>query len=237
MSYFANFLENTDERKLFKWSQYFDAYEREFNHLRNKKITFLEIGIYKGGSIPMWKGYFKNSSNLIFIDIDKNCLKFEEDGTKVLIGDQSDKDFLTKIINIYGPFDVVIDDGSHLCQHQIISFETLWPSINDNGIYLVEDTHSSYWPGYGGGYRNEASFIEYSKRLVDKMHSWWTDQDDLFPYDSFAREINGIRFYDSIVAFTKKVKRQMPIQITSKNGKILGDRKTFALRNRKTIFD
>ena len=61
MNYFDKFLENTDNRKIFKWSQYFEAYEREFNHLRDKDITFLEIGVYKGGSITMWIGFFEKS--------------------------------------------------------------------------------------------------------------------------------------------------------------------------------
>ena len=237
MNYFKDFLENTDHRKIYKWSQYFEAYEKEFFHLRDKEISFLEIGVYKGGSIPMWKGYFKKASNLVFIDIDQNCQKFEENGTKVLIGDQSDKKFLNKVIDNYGPFDIVIDDGSHLCKHQIISFEILWPYLKNNGIYLVEDTHSSYWPGFGGGYRNEDSFIEYSKRMIDRMHSWWTDQDDLFPYDPFAKEINGIRFYDSIVALTKKIKKPMPLAITSKNGQIAASRNAFKIRDRRSIFN
>tara|TARA_Y100001968_G_C19449572_1_gene767606 strand:+ start:3984 stop:4694 length:711 start_codon:yes stop_codon:yes gene_type:complete len=236
MNYFINFLQNTDNRKLYKWSQYFEVYEREFSHLREKEISFLEIGVFKGGSIPMWKGFFKNAENLTFIDIDENCLKLEEKGTKIIIGDQSDKSFLDKVIQNHGPFDVVIDDGSHMCDHQIISFEKLWPALKDNGIYLVEDTHSSYWPGFGGGYRNEASFIEYAKRIVDKMHSWWTDQDDLFPYDPFAKEINGVRFYDSIIAFTKKINKEKPMQIISVNGKVTGDRRTFDVRKRRSIF-
>ena len=64
MNYFKNFLHNTDHRKVYKWSQYFEIYERELSHLKDKDISFLEIGVFKGGSIPMWKGFFKKSSNL-----------------------------------------------------------------------------------------------------------------------------------------------------------------------------
>ncbi len=236
MNYFKDFVENTDHRKLCKWIHYFEVYERELSHLRDKDISFLEIGVYKGGSIPMWKGFFKKASNLIFIDIEESCSALQENGTNVLIGDQSDETFLSKVIQDYGPFDVVIDDGSHLCSHQIISFEKLWPALTDNGIYIVEDTHSSYWPGFGGGYRNESSFIEYSKRLVDKMHSWWTDQDDVFPYDPFGQKINGVRFYDSMVVLTKRADRERPIEIEVANGKIAASRNAFELRGRKSIF-
>ncbi len=236
MSYFSNFLKNTDHREVFKWSQYFEAYEKELLDLRDKEVTFLEIGIYLGGSIPMWKGFFKRASKLIFIDINESCLRFKESDTEILIGDQSDKTFLNKLIEDYAPFDIVIDDGSHKCNHQIISFETLWPYLKNNGIYLVEDTHSSYWPGFGGGYKNESSFIEYSKRIVDKMHSWWTDQDDIFPFDPFAKEIGGVRFYDSMVAFTKKNNKPRPVQVRSVNGQISTDSRAFGLRERKSKF-
>ena len=237
MNYFEKFLENTDNRKIFKWSQYFETYDKELSHLRNKPISFLEIGVYQGGSIPMWRGYFKKATNMTFIDIDESCLRFEESEINVLIGDQSDKYFLNKVIKDHGPFDVIIDDGSHKCNDQITSFQTLWPAIKDNGIYIVEDTHTSYWPGFGGGYRNEASFIEFSKRIVDRMHSWWSDQDEIFPSNNKAININSVRFYDSIIAFTKKENRTKPLNITSVNGYITKDRRAFGIRGRGSIFD
>ena len=75
-----------------------------------KPISFLEIGIFKGGSIPMWKDYFPDGSRLTFIDIDPACKAFEIEGTNVRIGNQADPEFLTSLAEELGPFDVVLDD-------------------------------------------------------------------------------------------------------------------------------
>lgn len=87
------------------------------------------------------------------------------------IGNQADSAFLRDVAAEFGPFDVILDDGSCINAHQIASFETLWPHLNNAGLYTMEDCHTSYWPGFGGGYRNEAGFIEFAKRPVDTIHS------------------------------------------------------------------
>lgn len=236
MNWFIDYLKHTDQRMLTKWLHYFDVYDREFSRFRSRPITFLEIGIFKGGSIPMWKSYFSDDSTLVFADIDPDCTRHAEPGTRVEIGNQADPAFLASLAEKYGPFDVVLDDGSHLCPHQIKSFEGLWPHMADRSIYVVEDCHSSYWPGFGGGYRNEASFMEFAKRKIDAMHSWYTDQDSLFPFDPIAKELASVRFYDSIVAFEKHVKAEPPVSITAQNGQVQGSRKALQLRGRQSVF-
>ncbi len=236
MAYFHDFLSKTDNRMLTKWVHYLDVYQRELGNLQGRDVVFLEIGIFKGGSIPMWKGFFGEGARLIFADIDPACKELADPGTHVEIGDQADPDFLKMLGEKYGPFDLVIDDGGHLMHQQITSYEHLWPHLKNHGRYIVEDTHTSYWPGFGGGYREEKSFIEYAKRLIDTMHSWYTDQDDIFPFDEMAREIRGIRFYDSIVVVEKGNNDPAPQVVTSKNGKATGSRKALELRNRRSIF-
>jgi len=236
MTFFADYIKRTDDRLLTKWAHYFEVYERELTRFRTRPITFLEIGVFKGGSIPMWREYFADGSTLVFADIDPDCAAHAEPGTHVEIGNQADPAFLATLAETYGPFDVVLDDGSHVCPHQIASFNGLWPHLNDRALYLVEDCHSSYWPGFGGGYRNEASFIEFAKRKVDAMHSWYTDQDDLFPFDPIARELAGVRFYDSIVVLEKNTKAEPPMTITSRNGTVQGSRRALQIRGRTSIF-
>jgi len=234
--YFTDFLEKTDHRMVSKWMHYFDAYAAELGHLQGKDITFLEIGVWKGGSIPMWGGYFGKGSKLVFADIDPACRGLADPGTVVEIGDQSDPVFLQMLVEKYGPFDVIIDDGGHKMDQQTISFENLWPAIKDGGHYLVEDTHTSYWPGFGGGFQEQASFIEYAKRLVDQMHSWYTDQDEIFPLSRMAKELTYVHFYDSIVAMKKDLKKAPPVTVTSTNGKISQSRKALEVRGRRSIF-
>lgn len=236
MSYFSDFLETTDERLLTKWAHYFDVYTRELTRFRARPVTFLEIGVFKGGSIPMWKGFFAEGARLVFVDIDPACADLAEPGTHVEIGNQADPDFLAMLAEKHGPFDVVLDDGSHVCAHQIASFEHLWPHVADGGVYMVEDCHTSYWPGFGGGYRNEASFIEFAKRKVDALHSWYTDQDALFPFDPIARELHSVRFYDSITVAEKRRKAEPPATLYAQNGKVQLSRRALELRGRKSVF-
>ncbi len=237
MNYFAEYLKRTDHRAVTKWMHYFEVYERELGHLRGRDITFLEIGIFRGGSIPMWAGYFGKGSKLVFADIDPACRAHAEPGTFVEIGDQADPEFLAHLAETHGPFDIIIDDGGHLMHQQITSFEHLWPHLSDRGRYIVEDTHTSYWPGFGGGFREEKSFIEFAKRLVDKMHSWYTDQDEIFPFDQFAKEASAVRFYDSVVAVEKRLKTEEPLTVVSANGEITGSRKALQVRGRTSVFD
>lgn len=236
MSFFREYLPTVGDKAITKWKHYFEVYEREFTRFRSRPITFLEIGIFRGGSIPMWKAFFHPDSRLVFIDIDPDCKAHEIEGTHVEIGNQADPEFLQKLKEKYGPFDLVLDDGSHICRHQIASFEHLWPNIRNRGLYVVEDCHTSYWPGFGGGYRNEASFIEYSKRVVDRMHSWYTDQDEMFSFDPIAKELGGVRFYDSIVIFEKHENKEAPVSLAIQNGRATRSRKALTVRGRTSVF-
>ncbi|MBK5934531.1 methyltransferase family protein [Rhodovulum imhoffii] len=236
MSYFAEYLKRTDARAVSKWLHYFEVYGREFGRFRGRAPRFLEIGIWNGGSIPMWKGYFGTGAHLVFADIDPACRKHAEPETFVEIGDQSDPAFLARLGETHGPFDAILDDGGHFMHQQITSFEHLWPHLRDGGVYMVEDTHTSYWPGFGGGYREPASFIEFAKGLIDRMHSWYTDQDAIFPFDEMARQMRGIRFYDSIVAVEKHLRADPPTQVTAANGQVRLSRRPLAVRGRKSAF-
>lgn len=234
-NYFRDFASRTGDRMMLKMEHYLDVYPRLVGHLRGRDISFLEIGVYKGGSIPMWKGYFGPAARLTFLDIDPACLKLALPGTVVEIGDQSDPDFLSRMADRRGPFDLIVDDGGHHMDQQITSFNALWPRLNDGGLYIVEDTHTSYWPGFGGGFREPASFMEFAKDLIDRMHSWYTDQDDTFPLHPLAAEIGSIRFYDSMVVIEKHLK-EAPISIAALDGQVRCSRKMLQVRGRKSIF-
>src|SRR6056297_2049415 len=192
-------------------------------------------GPHRDGATPV-DADFGKEARLTFVDIDPDCARHAEPGTNVEIGDQADPDFLAMLAEKHGPFDIILDDGGHHVHQQITSFEHLWPHLNDRGRYIVEDTHTSYWPGFGGGYREEKSFIEYAKRLIDKMHSWYTDQDDIFPFHEMARQVEGIRFYDSVTVIEKHLKAEPPLLIGSTNGKVTGSRKSLQVRDRRSVF-
>lgn len=233
--YFQSFPARTGNRTLFKMEHYLEIYDEMLAPYQGKDLNFLEIGIYKGGSIPMWQGFFGPAAKLTFLDIDPACRALQTPGTTVEIGDQSDPVFLNRIGQSHGPFDLVVDDGGHKMHQQITSFQHLWPSLKDRGLYIVEDTHTSYWPGFGGGFREPRSFIEFAKDLIDRMHSWYTEDDIGFPLHPMAREIGGIRFHDSMVVIEKRLK-EPPVAITAANGQTNRSRRMLEVRGRRSIF-
>ncbi len=234
--YFTEYLKTTGDKALTKWQHYLPVYTRELSRFRQEPIRFLEIGVFQGGSLPLWKDFFCKESTMVFIDIDPDCEKHEIEDTNVRIGNQADPRFLEEVVQEFGPFDLILDDGSHISEHQIFSYEFLWPHINNEGLYIVEDTHTSYWPGFGGGYQNAASFMEYSKSLVDAMHSWYTDEDDVFPFNERAKELCSIRYYDSIVVIEKLIQNAIPQSFFAKNGKIEPSQSWFKKRGRTSYF-
>lgn len=211
------FNSNQNRNMIDKWSHYFDIYERHFNPFVGKKIKVLEIGIWQGGSLKMWKDYFGEQVEIIGIDIDARCKRFEEDHIRIYIGDQSNPEFLKSVIESEWGFDIIIDDGGHRMDQQIVSFQTLYPALKNNGIYLCEDVCTSYCPVYGGGYKSFYSFIEFVKNLIDELNAFQSYSQDLVVTE-FTKNTTGIHIYDSMVVFekqnrTKPVNQRIGIKI------------------------
>lgn len=194
-----------EHRSISKWLHYFDAYDKFFSKYRGKDITILEIGIFKGGSLQMWKNYFKTSANKVQIygiDIEPACKRLEEDGINIFIGSQEDREFLRKVKKEIGKVDILIDDGGHTMNQQIVTFEELFDLVADDGLYLCEDLHTSYWAEYGGGYKGE-SFIEYSKNLIDYINAQHSQTDQL-KRNVYTDSIGYITYCDSMMFIEKK---------------------------------
>jgi hypothetical protein len=200
MSLWQDFLTN-DGKIIHKWVHYFPIYERHFSWYRNKSLTFLEIGVSKGGSLAMWQRFFGPLARIVGIDIDPSCKAHESPGVSVRIGDQSDERFLATVLEEFGDPDIVLDDGSHRMEHIARSFHFLYPRLPKNGVYLVEDLHTAYWEEYGGGVANPASFINLAKGFVDRLNA--DHSRGAIAPDFITRQTFGISFYDSVVAFEK----------------------------------
>ena len=148
---------------------YCEKYERTLRMERPGKYKILEIGVLLGQSLQMWAEYFFNST-IVGIDINEKCAEFESGNIEVEIGSQVDPEFIQQVIEKYGEFDLIVDDGSHQQKHVIKTFEILFASLKSGGLYVVEDSCCSYWPLYGGGYKHAGTSIEYFKNLVDDVN-------------------------------------------------------------------
>ena len=196
-----------DHKNLNKWMHYFEAYDRFFYRYRGRDITVLEIGVFKGGSLQMWKDYFKTSTNKVCIygiDIDPDCKGLEEDDIKIFIGSQEDRKFLREVREEIGKVDILIDDGGHTMDQQIITFEELFDLVADDGVYLCEDLHTSYMKNYGGEFKGK-TFIEYSKDLIDYLHAQYSETDSLVE-NKYSEQIKFITYCDSMIFIEKRKK-------------------------------
>ena len=200
MTLYGDFITN-DARELHKWKHYFPPYERHFSPFINRSVVFIEIGVNKGGSLQFWKRYFGPHANIIGIDINPHCKDLEEDQVSIRIGNQADPGFLQSILDEFGSPDVVLDDGSHIMAHTLESFRFLYPRMTKNGVYLVEDMHTSYWPEFQGGVRQEGSFIEVCKGLIDELNADHTR--GVIQPSWFTKSTLSMHFYDSLVVFER----------------------------------
>jgi hypothetical protein len=206
MTLFADYLRE-DHRRIHKWHQYFPAYEAHFARFRNRHVTLFEIGVAEGGSLEMWRGYFGPFANIVGIDIYPRCKQLEGGQIHIRIGGQSDLDFLSGVVEEFGPPDIVIDDGSHLQHHVNRTFDFLYPLVAKNGVYLVEDLHASYCQLHGGGLGRRGSFIDFAKSYVDKIHADYIQGASIGT--PAGDRTTSIHFYDSLAVFEVGEARKM----------------------------
>ncbi len=206
------------------WHNYVEVYSHYFKDIKDKKLKFLEIGIWSGGSLVMWENYFRNAE-IYGIDTTLDYKTHPTTRAICLLADQSKPvDLLRVVQTCGGPFDIILDDGGHFMQQQITSFLTLFPHLKKGGIYVIEDLHTSYWSEYGGGgtrlnpESEGNTTISFLKGLIDDVNfvgastgrashrpdhrqDWDELQDRL---DEYKTDILSIHFYDSLCVIIKR---------------------------------
>lgn len=202
---------NNSSKRLHKWNHYFDIYERHLSRFRGKGVVMLEIGVFGGGSLDMWRAYLGSAAKIIGVDINPDCKKFESEGIEIFIGSQDDPKLMSQILNKYPNISIVLDDGSHIMQHMNASFDLLYDRMDENGVYIVEDTHTCYWSEYEGGLKQENSFIERVKDKIDELNAVHTREK--VAVSKFTKSTDSICVYDSVVVFERRPQgiRQAPI--------------------------
>jgi hypothetical protein len=197
-----------------KWQHYCEIYDELLAAFRDRPIRLLEIGVFKGGSMRLWKRYLHEDSVVVGIDAVDNLQIELEDGMFFREGDQADHEFLGKVLEEFGPFDVIVDDGSHVSSDQTDSFIKLFcDGLVEDGLYIVEDTHTSYWESY---VQRRRSFIDTAVQLLHLVHAVYfnsphasmftKDAEDRKPVEYYEAWIHSIQFFDSMVAFKKRLR-------------------------------
>jgi len=214
-----------------KWGKhwYTQHYQRYFHELKNKRLNILEIGVggYEdsaagGESLRMWKAYFPKS-RIVGIDLcDKT--QFREHRIDIRQCDQTDQKALRELSGEYGGFDIIIDDGSHLNEHVITTFQILFPLLRPDGIYSIEDTQTSYWPGWGGGMKSPQSLMTYFKDLSDGLNHVEYPLKQYTP-SYFDQNIVEIAFFHNLIIVRKGANDEKP------NAPALIERELEASRN------
>lgn len=185
-----------EKRRSVKHKNYFQVYEEYLNKYIKKKITFVEIGVANGGSLRVWKKYFKNA-RIIGVDLNNECKVFEEKKIEIIIGDQADPLFWKKFFKKVGKVDIILDDGGHHNLQQITTMSECIPNIKDGGLLIVEDTVCSYLKAFGNP--NQYSFINFSKKIIDDINF---NNKSLGHFNfSLNKYIHSAKFYESIVVF------------------------------------
>jgi hypothetical protein len=191
-----------------KFHNYTEIYDRYFSPLRDKVCKLLEIGVWHGESMLMWREYFHRA--LIYgIDIDRQCKKYESERIKIIIADA------TKPMNLYSTgFDIIIDDGCHGSQQTIKTFELFFDHVIKGGWYVIEDTMCSYLSSHGGGLRKPGTTIEYFKLLIDHVNfmgycgeTYASDRNYLLSHGDrmgikfsyWTKNIRSIHFYNGLI--------------------------------------
>ena len=147
---------------------YLAHYERLLAPFRERNFNLVEIGIQRGASLALWHAYFARAT-IIGVDIADVCRQYARGRIKVAIGSQADAVFLSGLAAEYPPT-VVIDDGSHKPEHQLFSFEHLFPLLRPGGCYIIEDVAVDAASLDG---RRSCSPVEYFAQLQLGMTSGW----------------------------------------------------------------
>lgn len=185
-----------------KVDSYFFTYEELLGRYRDKPIVFVEVGILSGGSLFMWRDYFGPKARIIGVEFNPAAQKWRDHGFEIFIGDQSDPSFWRKFFDEVGYVDVLLDDGGHTNEQQIVTAMESAPNIKDGGLVIVEDTHTSYFRDFGNP--SKRSFVGFAKRMVDGINGRYPRVPSL--YNTLLNFAASVHFYDSVVAF--KIDRQ-----------------------------
>ena len=189
--YFQN---HKDGSGIWKWEHYFDIYNRHLARFVGQEVNVLEIGVYSGGSLEMYRSYFGEKSHIYGVDILESCKAYENDYVSIFIGDQSDRVFWSTFKKSVRGIDILIDDGGHTPEQQQITLEEMLPHLRPGGVYLCEDVHGRF-----------NRFSAYAAGLVNELNAMNCIPGTLLQssVSQFQSSIQSIHFYPYLVVIEK----------------------------------
>lgn len=176
-------------------------------HLQGQDINLLEIGIDRTESLKLWKGYF-GKINLHGIDIATKVF-YDKEVSLHRVDQSSDAELENFAKNIGINFDVILDDGSHVPDHQMLTINKLWNLVKPGGIYIIEDIETSYWKKSRiYGYRFNAKkngIISNFCDLIDVINFEFSRKNTKNALiNSFARDVEMVTFAQNCIILIKK---------------------------------
>ena len=179
-----------------KHTTYFSVYDQLFSRFVGKAPVIVEVGVLNGGSLYMWRDFFGPDARIIGVDLNPDAVWLREDGFEIHIGDQTSPQFWEAFFREVGEVDIFLDDGGHTYPQQIITAASALDFIRNDGLLVVEDTHTSYMADFGGP--SDTSFVSWAVNLVHGVnHRFSAFLDDHNP----EQRVWSVQFFESIVAF------------------------------------
>jgi len=166
------------------------------------ECELLEIGVHQEESIQLWKEYLPKS-NISGIDIDVYSSSAHVTMYQL---DQSKQDELLDFAKSkHETFDIILDDGSHVPDHQLLTLKTLWPCLKEGGTYIIEDIETSYWKKSSiYGYKFDArkvNTIESMKKIIDEINLKFSLSKK---NKGFESDVESISFGENCIILIKK---------------------------------
>lgn len=190
---------------------YAPIYADHFAFRRLHANRVLELGVWKGASLRVWREYFPYAT---VIGVDKVDRKIKIQGVEMVFSEQDDPELVEYLRDMYGSLDIIIDDASHISSKTISTFKNLWPLLNSGGIYVIEDLQTSYDPvNYGhteaavdprqhpmvDGLTATQTAMQFCKALADEVNA------GLYPEEyRLGYEVSKVTFGSNICFITKR---------------------------------
>ena len=198
---------NTDKVTHHHYDECYASYLEKFE---DKKTSILEIGLEPGwgkASLCLWLDLFPN---MYIYGLDRGTPDEESERYSIFQCDQSNISDLKRCKEkINHPVSIIIDDGSHIPEHQLLSFNELFPLLEVGGVYVIEDIETSYWTKeglygyetrYGKGHPK--SIVEIFKNAVDGVNVEFSLSTE--GEVEHQKQIGSITFAQNCIIITKR---------------------------------